>query len=375
MLTWALFQIISVQSQNSSFHLQGVIEVNYNKDSKIILVGIPSYDFFLGDSVFVELSGTANIAPWDEQKKGGGFLGLFKKRYTVRHDDWKSPNDIVFFITLKKSDADNFIVANNQQGGSFGTMLKLPNERDEYETDNFKKKYSLFAFINMRKTPLSAGQINISLTIDSKRRLQILEQVLKRNFKNRFITFKEISELLEMGNILNQYPEQVVKITDEVLRNNESYVGSVKKELMKYFLEKVPQNAYIRNQLAFEHLKDADFSEAEKNAKKTIEKFQNTSEDDLLQDDLNRLAEAYYIIGTCIAIKEMGTQFNAYTLASGYYYKSSDFYRRSGNTKEQYNALSLYTQCLQKVSSVEALTNSVKALNEAISNFQPSNGR
>lgn len=338
--------------------LRGGINVWNNSGTTISLLDDFYYQLAPGDELSVTITGSANIAPRDEERKGGGFLGLFKKSYNVRIDDWK-PADLVQIVVQVGTYGPIALTVDGVSHSQTGTFT-IPQATAVLQTE-LLTNCKLNAWINQYMTPLRAGRYEIVVKIDSRKRLDLLKTYLESltlpiiNFEN------DIKAYIENGKLIYKHPNETVKIVGDALANKPNIEG-IKKDLYKYLLRFAPENTSVRAGLAEVYLKELNFSEAQVEAQQTIVLLSKKTPESLSTNEMNDFGRAYEVVAGVNELKELGLQENAYSVGSVFYGESAKWYSKAKSKDEYTRALMKQVRCLQKVGDVIALKQAANIL-------------
>lgn len=346
----ALFISNGAQSQQ---RLQGTIDIKDGRTSgPVVLIGELSPDLCAGDKIRLKVSGSVNVRPYDQERKGGGFLGMFKKRYKVRIDDWRAAKDVSFTTELRNE--------------TMTEVLNIPREADnslrsiQIHKDNLGKftTYNrLFAWVDEEKTPLCTGKLTVELEIEPSDRIPMLGEYMKQTYQpteRPILEVQEIVSLIEKGNMLKKYPDSVVATVFRSLADHPS-LPLIKKDFLKYLLDKAPNSTAIRNEIASVYLNELNFGQASIEAKEVIKRLLIKPLNALTEPEMAELGKSYSILGAVDELQELGTQKDAYTLAATYFGESAEWFRKGSFTDNYSQAVLQQVRCLQKVGSKDSL--------------------
>jgi hypothetical protein len=351
--------------------LQGIINV-WNTNSTIITL---TDDFYYalapGDEITITISGTANIAPYDEERKGGGFLGLFKKRYTVRIDNWLTADQVNLKVRVANqrtgSDYNDFLLSTDVATKTQTATFTIPFD-DSKVRHELLETLKLKAWVNQYLSPLRAGKYDVLVAVNSTTRLDKLRQYFSDSTQDPqrlpILTFEnDIKKFVENGKLIYRYPNETVKIIEETLINKPNSDG-IKKDMYKYLLKFAPENTTVRAGLAEVYLKELNFSEAQLEAQQTIVQLSSKPEGSLTSKEQSDFGRAYEVIAGVNELKELGLQENAYSLGAVFYGQAAEWYRKAQSTEQYTNAIMKQVRCLQKVGDVIALKQAATILKE-----------
>lgn len=346
--------------QTQPLVLQGVISVwNEKNSAPISLIDDFYYGLCVGDKIKITVTGNANLAPRDEEREGGGFLGLFKKKYTVRIDNWIDSKNTFFSIDINGERKD---LSGNQLTNYEWTIPFEPSNGE-----SLKNVYKVTTCVNQPRSPLRAGQYNIKVEVDSKDRITFLRTYFTTMATKPTLSFKNLKEYVEAGKLIYRDPDEIVKMIEEVFVGNDN-LPIIEKDLYQYLLSFAPNNTGVRKKLADVYLKEFNFSEALENAKKIIEIiYAKYPEAQFTPQDKADLGSAYATLGSVDEQKELGLNENAYTKASFFFGESSKWFLASGGLLDKYSE-SIFKQvrCLQKINNIESLKSAADIVEKQI---------
>lgn len=367
LMTLAAFNLRGV---SQSLTLKGNINV-WNDASSILPL---NDDFFYqlapGDDLKIVIDGMANIAPYDEERKGGGFLGLFKKSYTVRIDNWLTADQVN--IKIKIPGYDDIALTPDPVSKVLQGTFTIPFE-DGQSSGELLKQMKLTGWVNQRMTPLRAGKYNISIEVDSRRRLDKLRDYFTNTVSGfPIVTFEtHIKTYVENGKLIYRHPDETVKVVEGSLGNKQNIDG-IKKDLYKYLLRFAPDNTTVRAGLSEVYLKELNFSEAQLNAQKTIVDLTKKAAEGVLDPkDKNDFGRAYEVVAGVNELKELGLQENAYSMGAVFYGQAADWYLQAQTTENYTRAIMNQVRCLQKVGDMVALKQASSILHRYNASFAP----
>jgi len=364
-ITFLFFSLLGFQKVYCQTTLQGVISVWNEKGSEpVSLIDDFYYGLCPGDKIQISVSGSANLSPYDEEREKGGFLGMFKKRYTVRIDNWVKAEDANFFFKIK-----------DEEKSIKGSDLKNDNPYEWTIPYNniglsLKNTFKIKAFVNMPRSPLRAGQYQIKVIVDSKDRIELLRTYLQSQYGGATVVkFEQIKPFLEAGKLIHRYPDEVVQMVENI------FVGNVdiKKQAYEYLLKFSPNNIGVRISLANVYLEELNFSEAQLNAKRSIEEIYEkyNSDENLFKDDEKiKLGKAYSILGSVNELSELGLNENAYTKASYFFHESAKWFKASGMIDNYSASVSKEVRCLQKIGNIKSLETAIKSTQDLIESLK-----
>jgi hypothetical protein len=367
LLSILFFHSVSgIKAQDSK--LQGVVNVWNNNATTVSLIDDYYYALSPGDELIITVGGLenmANIAPRDEQRKGGGFLGLFKKSYNVRIDDWKTADQVKLAARVADFNVIDFtpVPADRNQTARF----KIPFDNAQLENE-LLKNFKLNAWIHQFMSPLRAGHYNVSVQVNSNERLQ----KLKAYFESpdhapqmaALLTFEnDIKKFVENGKLIYRHPEETVAVIEVALANKPN-VDGIKKDLYKYLLQFAPGNTSVRAGLAEVYLKELNFSEAQVEAQNTINLLSKKDAGTLTNKELIDFGRSYEVIASVNELKELGLQENAYSVGAIFFGEAAKWYQKAETMDEYTKVVMKQVRCLQKVGDLNALKQAASILNE-----------
>ncbi|RYG54666.1 MAG: hypothetical protein EOO01_00860 [Chitinophagaceae bacterium] len=351
---YLILAVLSItMSAQSQQRLQGTIDIKDGKTTgPVVLIGELSHDLCAGDKIKLKVSGSVNVRPYDEERKGGGFLGLFKKRYKVRIDDWRDASAVSFQTELRNETMTEVL---NVPRGADNTVRGIQIHKDNI--GKFTTYYRLYAWVDEAKTPLCTGKLTVALEIEPSDRIPMLGEYLKQTYipaERPILEVPEIVGLIEKGNMLKKYPDSVVATVFRSLIDHPS-LPLIKKDFLKYLLEKAPNSTAIRNEIASVYLNELNFGQASIEAKEVIKRLLSKPLNTLTEPEMAELGKSYSILGAVDELQELGTQKDAYTLAATYFGESAEWFRKGNYTDNYSQAVLQQVRCLQKVGSKESL--------------------
>ncbi len=355
----------------AQLQLQGIINV-WNNDATIITL---TDDFYYalapGDEIKIIISGTANIAPYDEQRKGGGFLGLFKKRYTVRIDNWLTADQVKLRVraanTLNSIDYADFALTADATAKTQTAIFTVPFNEGRLK-DELLQTLKIKAFVNQSLSPLRAGKYDVVITVNSVNRLDRLQQYFTATTEDPqrlpILSFEnDIKKFVENGKLIYRHPNETVQVIADALLGKPS-LDAIKKDMYKYLLQFAPDNTSVRAQLSDVYLKELNFTDARLEAQQTIILLSKKSDDELTSKEQNDFGQAYEVLAGVNELKELGLQQDAYSLAALFFGQAADRYRRAKSTEKFTKTIMNQVRCLQKIGGIVALKQAAKILNE-----------
>ncbi len=351
--------------------LSGAMEVWNGPDKDISLMDDFFYQLSPGDVLEVEISGLANINPYDEQRKGGGFLGLFKKSYTVRIDNWKKAGEVNVVMKV----------------GTFGTITFAPDAEKKILNGNFTipqdpanpkldllDQCKISAFINEQMSPLRAGQYNVKVTVDSKARIEMLRSYFKSSPVQglHILNFEDdIRPFIENGKLVYKHPDETVKAVEDELGGKPN-ITAIRKDLYRYLLNFAPNNTTVRARLAGVFLEELNFPEAQVQAKKTIQILSKKDPKDLTPGELIDYGRSYEILAGVSELRELGLQENAYSVGAIFYGEAAGWFSKAAAKDAIARATLNQVRCLQKIGTLHSLLQAAAIL-EAFNESNPTN--
>lgn len=350
--------------------LRGGIDVWNRGGTTISLMDDFFYQLSPGDVLNIRISGSANIAPRDEQRKGGGFLGLFKKSYNVRIDNWRDAGDMKIIVAVGTFGAVTLTpdAANPKELiGSF----TVPKNAQDLKGD-LLTQYKISAYINEYMTPIRAGQYNIEINVDSKPRLVMLREYFNSPLVQGMpiLNFEEdIRPFMENGKVIYKHPDDAVKAVTEELANKPN-IDAIKKDLYKYLLNFAPNNTTVRAELSKVYLEELNFNEAQTQAKRTIQLLSKKA--NLTASDQIDYGRAYEVLAGVNELREMGLQENAYSVGAVFYGEAAGWYTKASAKDAVARATLNQVRCLQKVGTLHSLLQAASIL-ETFNTANPTN--
>ena len=354
--------------QTQPLVLKGEISVwNERSSTPISLIDDFYYGLCTGDKIKITVTGEADLAPRDEERQGGGFLGLFKKKYTVRIDNKVEAKNTSFSIDIKGERKDI--------AGSLLTNYEWIIPFEPGNGESLKNVYKVSACVDQLRSPLRTGQYNIKVEVDSKDRIELLKKYFEEVLAlEPTLSFKDIKDFVEAGKLIYRYQEDVVNAINLGLNKNPN-LTLIQKDLYRYLLSFAPNNTTIRQELANVYLKELNFSEAMNNAKKSIDdiflKYPNSSQplNEFDPQDKSVLGGNYAILGEVDEQKELGLNENAYTKASYFFGESAKWYLYAGLLDKYSESIFKQVRCLQKINNIESLKSAVEIVENQINNL------
>lgn len=346
-----------IRSQN----LEGNITYAWQSPQKVLFNGPYRPLISLGDSVKMTIRGTVDLRPYEVEKKRGGFLGIGAKRYREIVHDYKNADQVNIFtgidetnwrISAKQVDRETQVLTAVMENGSF--------------FDGMKKNLSLLAFIEEPGKNLVQGTANLIITMEINSRPRIA-QIIKYLRDYQPNEFTSIRELLEVGNVMKQYPNELCDELFNFYKNEQQQTFEiVKTEILQYLLLKSPDNSAIRVKLADSYLQDGNFEGAKQQAKIEIARLKTINPAKMTIDDRILLADAYIVMAGTAELEQQGTQANAFQVAVSFYKLAGDQYKQTSMEKHpKYRDLILkQSKALQRIGSRVAFEEAAHLLEE-----------
>jgi hypothetical protein len=354
-----LFSVLTATSQ----YIEGNINYLWNSPSRLLLSGEYKPVIVVGDSVTIELSGTVDLRPWEEEKKRGGFLGIGRKRYKVIHSDVKNVKDVQIHIGLETT---NWTTVSKEIQR---TVVLLASQTEETDFFNeIKNEHHFNGYIaEAGKNPiLGSANVTIRVKIDTKNRMGIILNYLS---KYKPESFTLIRDIIDAGNVAKQYPNELIDTLFQYFSKSQPDVlAKIKTELFEYFLLKSPSNYNVRARLAQAYIEDEKFAIAKAEAIKTIHEIGQKDPTRLEVRDRLALGIAYNSLGDVHALQELGIQANAYQVAVSFYKKAAEqFYLAGTDGLSGYReSITRQVKGLEKIGTITALKEAATLLEDIV---------
>lgn len=358
------FLFFHARLNSQELQLRGIVNVWNDQSTIITLLDDFHYAFAPGDKIKILVEGTANIAPYDESRKGGGFLGLFKKSYNVRIDNWLTAAQVRLKAKVENYPDIDFTIDGATQVATFEIPFNTNDQKNE-----LSRQFKMKAWVNQYMTPLRAGKYDILVKVDSRDRLAKLENYLVDPAQEPqnlpMLSFEnDIKKYVENGKLIYRHPDETVSLIERALGNKPN-VDVIKKDLYKYLLRFAPENSSVRAGLAEVYLKELNFLDAQVEAQTTITNLTKKKlEGELSNKEKNDFGRAYEVIAGVNELKELGLQENAYSMGAVFYGQAADWYKEAKSAEEYSKAILKQTRCLQKVGDVIALKQAATILKQ-----------
>jgi hypothetical protein len=333
--------------------LTGPIRYEWQSPNRVTLTGDFKPEITLGDSVTLEISGSCDLRPWEEEKKRGGFLGIGAKRYKEIHSDPHRADQLRISVVLENTKYND----ENGTKRNFNFNGQMLSEGDDQYVAA-RKVYYLAGFIdeNGKNFVLGSANINVAVAIETIGRIKYIINQLD---KEKPSSFQKIQDLLEMGNVLRQHPDQLAKeVVDYYQKKQPIVLNRIQQDLYEFLLAKAPSNHAIRSQLANVYVQNLEFDMASNSAKTVIAAMEGKEDDILTSEEKGQLGTVYNVLGEVSAKQHSGTQKNAFSLAAYYYGLSAKYYKDIDQDKYT-------TELLRQVKALQAVSSTTSLLQAA----------